>query len=149
VLSILLDIWHPLRGKKGSETTAKMGPLGRFFSAIWLQPLLDKVPGLVSKRPYPLSVFFLLVFLLFAYGAQQIKIDTNLVEVADEESWLRIAYDIVDEKMSGGKTRLRVALKPAFVPESTLSRISLPIGSPSFWSDQKNDSLDPGWGNEP
>ncbi|MDH5560517.1 MAG: MMPL family transporter, partial [Deltaproteobacteria bacterium] len=103
LLPILLDIWHPLKGKNGRENTAKIGLLGRFFSAIWLQPMLDKIPGVVDRRPYKVSIFFLALVALFTYGAMEVRIDTNMVELSDKESDINRAYKIVDEKMSGGQ----------------------------------------------
>ena len=104
LLPILMDIWHPLKGKKGSEQTAKIGFFGRFFSAIWLQPILNKVPGFVGRRRYTLVSIFLVLVGLFTYGATEVKIDTNMVELSDEESTINRAYKIVDEKMSGGQS---------------------------------------------
>lgn len=104
VLPALMDLWHPLQGKKGSEVVKKMGPIGNFFSAMWLQPALDRIPAFVSRRPYAISFVFIMVFALFAYGATKVQIDSNMAEVADENSALSIAYDVVDEKMSGGQS---------------------------------------------
>jgi hypothetical protein len=104
LLPNLMDIWHPLKGKRGSEQTAKIGFLGHIFSAMWLQPLLDRIPNFVSRRPYKLTVIFLCIVGLFTYGATKVKVDTNLVELSDEESDLNRAYKIVDEKMSGGQS---------------------------------------------
>jgi hypothetical protein len=71
------------------------------FSAAWLQPLLDKIPALVFKRRYSLVALFVGVFGICLYGATQVKIDSNLVELFSEDVPIRAAYDIVDEHMMG------------------------------------------------
>ncbi|MDH5561363.1 MAG: MMPL family transporter, partial [Deltaproteobacteria bacterium] len=52
---------------------------------------------------YKVSIFFLALVALFTYGAMEVRIDTNMVELSDKESDINRAYKIVDEKMSGGQ----------------------------------------------
>tara|TARA_B100000953_G_scaffold99689_1_gene81848 strand:- start:989 stop:3658 length:2670 start_codon:yes stop_codon:yes gene_type:complete len=123
LLPVLLDYWHPM-----AEPSSHVGLLSKYkklasriinfifqpikyisnlsgltwlFSAAWLQPLLDKIPALVFKRRYSLVALFVGVFGICLYGATQVKIDSNLVELFSEDVPIRAAYDIVDEHMMG------------------------------------------------
>jgi hypothetical protein len=123
LLPVLLDYWHPI-----PEPTNQSGSLSKYknlvahfigvvlkpikyisnlsgltwlFSAAWLQPLLDKIPALVFKRRYSIVAIFVGIFGICLYGATQVKIDSNLVELFSEDVPIRAAYDIVDEHMMG------------------------------------------------
>jgi predicted RND superfamily exporter protein len=123
LLPVLLDYWHPMAeptnqaGRfskyknlvvryisvvfKPIKYISKLSGLTWLFSAAWLQPLLDKIPALVFQRRYSLVAIFVGVFGICLYGATQVKIDSNLVELFSEDVPIRAAYDIVDEHMMG------------------------------------------------
>jgi predicted RND superfamily exporter protein len=72
-----------------------------FLGADWLQPLLDKIPSFVQRFRYAVVVIFFGVFGICLYGATQVKIDSNLVELYSDDVPIGKAYDIVDEHMMG------------------------------------------------
>ena len=95
VLSVLCFFAKPLmRGVK------KVG-LVWLFSAEWLQPLLDKIPAFVERFRYLIAIIFFGGFIVCLYGATQVKIDSNLVELYSDDVPIGQAYDIVDENMMG------------------------------------------------
>lgn len=95
VLSVLCFFAKPLmRGAK------KVG-LVWLVSAEWLQPLLDKIPAFVERFRYLVAIIFFGGFIVCIYGATQVKIDSNLVELYSEDVPIGQAYDIVDENMMG------------------------------------------------
>ena len=70
-------------------------------SADWLQPLLDRIPAFVERFRYLIAVIFFGGFIVCLYGATQVKIDSNLVELYSDDVPIGQAYDIVDENMMG------------------------------------------------
>jgi len=96
VLPVLLDIWHPYSDKK----VAKMAQSNKQH---WLQPLLDKMPAWVNRRPRFIVLVYGAIFLLFVVGATQVKVDSNFAELTREGSSIRVTYSIVDEHMMGGQ----------------------------------------------
>jgi len=125
LLPVLLDIWHPLAViKESAKPSAWKLPLvylGKLFvllwfpfkklagvtglswllSAVWLQPLLDKIPAFVQRRPITISVLFGALFIACVVGTLNVRIDTNLVELYREGTTFRESYKIVDEEMMG------------------------------------------------
>jgi len=75
--------------------------LAWLLGADWLQPLLDKIPAFVQRFRYAVAVIFFGVFGICLYGATQVKIDSNLVELYSDDVPIGQAYDIVDEHMMG------------------------------------------------
>ena len=70
-------------------------------SADWLQPLLDRIPAFVERFRYLIAVIFFGGFIVCLYGATQVKIDSNLVELYSDDVPIGKAYDIVDDNMMG------------------------------------------------
>ena len=70
-------------------------------SADWLQPLLDRIPAFVERFQYLIAVIFFGGFIVCLYGATQVKIDSNLVELYSDDVPIGQAYDIVDDNMMG------------------------------------------------
>ena len=119
VLPALLEFWHPHSDKKPAKKSWKQAMFIIFFpfsiirwgskkiglswllSAIWLQPLLDKVPDFSFRWRYPIIAVFMAVFVVCGYGATRVKIDSNLVELFKDGNPVRVAYEIVDEHMAG------------------------------------------------
>lgn len=135
LLPVLLDYWHPMPIAKQKKQQAKgvFGQIRRLIngtthllcllikplqliarklglvwllSAEWLQPLLDKIPAFVERRRHTIVVVFVGIFAACVYGATQVKIDSNLVEIFSEDVPIRAAYDIVDEHMMGSGNML-------------------------------------------
>ena len=103
LLPACLDLWHPMKGIKMADVKVKTKGLTWFISAGWIQPLLNKIPGFVSPRPLKIAIFFLGLLALFSYGMSQVKVNTNIVELTEKGSELRIAYELVDEQMMGAQ----------------------------------------------
>ncbi len=95
VLSVLCFFAKPLMRR------AKKVGLVWLFSAEWLQPLLDKIPAFVERFRYLVAIIFFGGFIVCLYGATQVKIDSNLVELYSDDVPIGQAYDIVDENMMG------------------------------------------------
>ena len=135
LLPVLLDYWHPVPTAKPQKQQASgvigllvrvkncvLSLLGLFIkplhffarklglmwllNAAWLPPLLDKIPRFVERFRFAIVVAFLGVFAACMYGASQVKIDSNLVEIFSEDVPIRAAYDIVDEHMMGSGNML-------------------------------------------
>ena len=135
LLPVLLDYWHPMPIAKPQKQQSKgvFGQIRRLIngathllcllikplqliarklglvwllSAEWLQPLLDKIPAFVERRRHTIVVVFVGIFAACVYGASQVKIDSNLVEIFSEDVPIRAAYDIVDEHMMGSGNML-------------------------------------------
>ena len=70
-------------------------------SADWLQPLLDRIPAFVERFRYLIAIIFFGGFVVCLYGATQVKIDSNLVELYSDDVPIGQAYDIVDDNMMG------------------------------------------------
>ncbi len=104
LLPSCLELWHPLAKVSVKKVEAKQSKLRWFLSAGWLQPLLGRIPDFVSPRPYPIAVLFLGILALFVYGTSIVKVDTNMVELTQEGSEMRVAYELVDEKMMGAQS---------------------------------------------
>jgi len=95
LLGFLCFIANPIiRGAK------KIG-LVWLLSAEWLQPLLDRIPAFVERFRYAIAAIFIGLFIVCLYGATQVKIDSNLVELYSDDVPIGQAYDIVDENMMG------------------------------------------------
>jgi predicted RND superfamily exporter protein len=120
VLPALLEFWHPHSDKaKPAKTSWRRAMFIIFFpfsiirwvskkiglswllSAVWLQPLLDKVPDFSFRWRYPIIAVFMAIFVVCGYGATKVKIDSNLVELFKDGNPVRVAYEIVDEHMAG------------------------------------------------
>ena len=94
-LSVLCFFAKPLL------SAAKKVGLVWLVSADWLQPLLDKIPAFVERFRYLIAVVFFGGFFVCLYGATQVKIDSNLVELYSDDVPIVQAYDIVDDNMMG------------------------------------------------
>lgn len=70
---------------------------------IYQRNTLEKIPDFVAKRPLTIAGLFFSLFVVLAYGASMIKIDTNIAEMTKEGSKLRTAYQVVDENMGGAQ----------------------------------------------
>ena len=87
-------------GKPLLSASKKIG-LTWLVSADWLQPLLDRIPAFVERFRYLIAVIFFGGFVVCLYGATQVKIDSNLVELYSDDVPIGQAYDIVDDNMMG------------------------------------------------
>lgn len=119
VLPALLEFWHPHSNKAPAKASwrramsiiffpfsiirwvSKRVGLSWLLSAVWLQPLLDKVPDFSFRWRYPIIAVFMAIFVVCGYGATKVKIDSNLVELFKDGNPVRVAYEIVDEHMAG------------------------------------------------
>lgn len=95
LLPVLLDIWHPYNARAAAKVESQ--------KSYWLQALLNKIPGFISKRASATVLVYFAIFGAFIYGATQVRVDTNLAELTKEGSPIRVTYEIVDENMMGGQ----------------------------------------------
>ena len=83
-----------------AKLSKRMG-LNWLLGAEWLQPLLNRIPAFVERFRYSIAIIFVSVFVICIYGATQVKIDSNLVELYSDDVPIGQAYEIVDEYMMG------------------------------------------------
>ncbi len=95
VLPVLLDIWHPITDKQFVKNNQ-----GKKH---WLMPLLSNIPNWVKARSKLIVASYLGIFLLFLFGASQVKVDSNFAELTKEGSTIRVTYELVDTHMMGGQ----------------------------------------------
>lgn len=69
----------------------------------WQDKLLAACPPLVARRPVTILLLFAALFAASLYGTSQVQIDSNVSELARQDSAPRIAYNIVDEHMAGAQ----------------------------------------------
>lgn len=111
LLPVLLDIWHPFHKKAEKKLALREERLklnhGKAYKnehVSWLQKKLNVLPELASKRQFFIIVSYFVLFASFIYGTSQVKIDSNLIELAKEDSEIRVTYQLVDEHMMGGQS---------------------------------------------
>ena len=95
MLSFLCFFVNPI-----AKLSKRMG-LNWLLGAEWLQPLLNRIPAFVERFRYSIAIIFVSVFVICIYGATQVKIDSNLVELYSDDVPIGQAYEIVDEHMMG------------------------------------------------
>ncbi len=96
VLPVFLDIWHPHSAKQLAKKS-KPPRVSR------IQSQLKKIPGFVARRAPAIVICYFTTFVLFIFGATQIKINTNYAELTREGSSIRTSVEIIDEHMMGGQ----------------------------------------------
>jgi len=96
LLPVLLDIWHPFNRKAAERALRRK-------QKSWLQPLLDRIPRFVDRRAKHIVVVYFVFFGLLLFGASQVRVDSNLVELTKKSSEIRVTYDLVDKHMMGGQ----------------------------------------------
>jgi len=69
----------------------------------WQDRLLAACPPLVARRPKTILLLFATLFTASLYGTSQVQIDSNVSELARQDSAPRVAYNIVDEHMAGAQ----------------------------------------------
>lgn len=70
----------------------------------WQDKLLAACPPLVARRPFTILLAFATIFGASLYGTSQVQIDSNISELARQNSAPRIAYNVVDEHMAGAQS---------------------------------------------
>lgn len=70
----------------------------------WQQVMLERIPGIVARRPGTVLGVFGVVLLLCLYGTSQVRIDSNISELTREGSAMRVAYAVVDDNMAGAQS---------------------------------------------
>ena len=101
LLPVLLDIWHPFNRKAAERLVKRQEKNGDSVNVV--QTFLDRIPKFVYRWKFAIIVLYTCVFGLFVYGTTNVKIDSNLVELAKEGSEIRVTYDLVDEQMMGAQ----------------------------------------------
>ena len=67
----------------------------------WQDQILAACPQLVSRHRFTVLVVFAMIFFGAMYGTSQVKIDSNMSELAKAGTEPRVAYAMVDEHMAG------------------------------------------------
>ncbi|HLT64251.1 MAG TPA: MMPL family transporter [Pseudohongiella sp.] len=70
----------------------------------WQPQMLNACFRIATARPWTMLTVFGSVFLLSLYGTTQVRIDSNVAELARDESLPKIAYRTVDQHMAGAQT---------------------------------------------
>ena len=106
LLPVLLDLYHPFSRKAEQKLNAKREEASQ--SSVehksHLQRCLNALPALVGKRKFLIIIVYFVFFGSFIYGTSQVKIDSNLIELAKEDSPIRVTYELVDQHMMGGQS---------------------------------------------
>lgn len=97
VLPVLLDFWPPYSKTKTSKIKAEKS------NNTMLHRLLCKIPGFTQRYSKTIVLSYFFIFALLAYGASQVKVDSNIAELAKEGSDIQVTFDIVDSQMMGGQ----------------------------------------------
>lgn len=69
----------------------------------WQAQILELCLRVVSARPGTVLALFAVIFAASLYGTSQVRIDSNVAELARDYSPPRIAYNMVDEHMAGAQ----------------------------------------------
>lgn len=106
LLPVLLDLYHPFSRKAEQKLNAKREEASQssFEHKGHLQRCLNALPALVGKRKFLIIIVYFVFFGSFIYGTSQVKIDSNLIELAKEDSPIRVTYELVDQHMMGGQS---------------------------------------------
>lgn len=94
---ILLDFWHPYKGKVSAEENATA-------EIHWVRPFLEKIPDFTQRYSITIFIIFLAFFAWFVYGTLQLKVDTNMVKNMREGSDMRVSAEIINAHMMGVQT---------------------------------------------
>ncbi len=70
----------------------------------WQAQILHGCLQIVSARPWTVLGVFAVIFAASVYGTSQVRIDSNVAELARADSPPRIAYNMVDDHMAGAQT---------------------------------------------
>ena len=101
LLPVLLDIWHPYNKKAAKRIEQRKNNIVGAVSK--MQTFLSRIPAFAQRRKFLIISVYCSVFALFVYGTTEVKIDSNLIELAKEGSPIRVTYDLVDEQMMGAQ----------------------------------------------
>lgn len=100
VLPVLLDFWPPYSRKTPQNIDGKLNANNR--NAL-LNRLLSKIPVFTQRYSKTIVLSYFFIFAVLAYGASQVKVDSNIAELAKEGSEIQVTFDIVDSQMMGGQ----------------------------------------------
>ncbi|NJM17070.1 MAG: MMPL family transporter [Bacteroidales bacterium] len=89
--------------KKTAPTKRLGASIGKYVPNLSriLQRRLDGLLPFVERRPLGISMFFMVIFVLCAFGASKVHVSFNMMENYEETSPLRLAYKLVDDHMMG------------------------------------------------
>ncbi len=93
MLPLMLDLWPPVN-KMSKHDDGKIHPMQRFLR------MIENIGVDYPKRTLVVFSIFALVLL---YGAKDIKVDSNFVEIIPPDTLLRQSFALVDKEMSGGQ----------------------------------------------
>lgn len=95
VMPVCLEFWRPYSKVKEGLSDEKSN---------WLKPFLDKIPGFTERNAAKIVACYVIAFLVFVYGAFNVKVDSNITESTREGSEIRVAAKVIDTFMMGGQT---------------------------------------------
>jgi uncharacterized protein len=102
MLPLLLDLWAPkpmyARAMKGGWVGLALPNFSRF-----LQARLDRVIPMVQKGPLAYVAAFLALFLVCAYGALKVRVDTYPLSQYPKDAPIRESVRLVDKNMMGAQ----------------------------------------------
>ena len=101
LMPLLLDLWNPISKKKSEKI------LQSRRSVPWIQALIGEILRFNWNYPKTIIAGFTVVFVMSLGGASQITMDKNIIHDFPEDSWLRIASELV-ESVTGGTQSLQV-----------------------------------------
>ncbi len=95
LLPLMLDLWSPFSKKRAQRIATLQG------KDHIIQKILKKFDSLSLRYPVPVIGVFFLTGGILLYGALQIRVDSNIVEIIKETTPIRKTYDLVDRFMGG------------------------------------------------
>lgn len=88
ILPVLMHWWHPAKSVNNVEH-------GK------IQAVLDGIPNATKKHPWVWVAGFGVLFAASLLGANQIKIDSNMMELFRDGTPIKETYRVIDENMMG------------------------------------------------
>ena len=102
LLPLLMDLWHP------ATKLAKQNKLeGHHHLA---HRITQALASRHQDHPWKMIFGFVVVFLIFLYGFLQVEIDSNMLEIIEDDKPIKIAYELVDQSL-GGSSSLEVLIE--------------------------------------
>jgi len=102
LMPLLLDLWAPkpnsLRAVRGGWAGLALPNFSRF-----LQTRLDRVVPMVQKAPFAYITVFTAIFLVCAYGAFKVRVDTYPLSQYPKDAPIRESVRLVDKNMMGAQ----------------------------------------------
>ena len=103
-LPLMLDIWQPISKKRRESIESGQ------WKPIWIQKFLDIMEPISLRYPMLIAAVFGVLVVIACYGVFRVQVDSNMIEIIEEGTPIRTAYNLVDSAM-GGSQNLEIYLE--------------------------------------